>query len=92
LYCKSWDTLDSQCKRNERTNVFQNTFCETNWRPVFLVFFAVLLSVGLEAERVPPFIQDSLSYPLLAQAADAVTGEAREVGRSAAPAPPATGD
>jgi len=59
---------------------------------VALVFFAVLLSVGLEEERVPPFIQDSLSYPWLAQAADAVTGEAREVGRSAAPAPPATGD
>jgi len=58
---------------------------------VALVFFAVLLSVGLEEERVPPFIHDSLSYPLLAQAADAVTGEAREVGRAAAPAPPATG-
>lgn len=57
-----------------------------------LVFFAVLLSVGLEEERVPPFIQDSLSYPVLARAADAVTGEAREVSRSAAPVAPASGD
>jgi membrane protein required for colicin V production len=59
---------------------------------VALVFFAVLLSVGLEEERVPPFIQDSLSYPILARAADAVTGEAREVSRSAAPVEPASGD
>ena len=59
---------------------------------VALVFFAVLLSVGLEEERVPPFIQDSLSYPILARAADAVTGEAREVSRSAAPFAPASGD
>lgn len=59
---------------------------------VALVFFAVLLSVGLEEERVPPFIQDSLSYPILARAADAVTGEAREVSRSAAPVVPASGD
>jgi membrane protein required for colicin V production len=59
---------------------------------VALVFFAVLLSVGLEQERVPPFIQDSLSYPILANAADAVTGEAREVSRSAVPATPASGD
>lgn len=53
---------------------------------VALVFFAVLLSVGLEDDRVPPFIQDSLTYPLLAKAADAITGEAREVSRGAAPA------
>ena len=59
---------------------------------VALVFFAVLLSVGLEEERVPPFIQDSLSYPILARAADAVTGEAREVSRSGAPVAPASGD
>jgi membrane protein required for colicin V production len=60
---------------------------------IALVFFAVLLSVGLEDERVPPFIQESLSYPLLAKAADAVTGEAREVSRSAIPpGAPLTGD
>lgn len=52
---------------------------------IALVFFAVLLSVGLEDERVPPFIQDSASYPLLAAAADAVTGEAREASRKARP-------
>jgi membrane protein required for colicin V production len=50
---------------------------------VALVFFAVLLSVGLEEERVPPFIQDSFSYPMLARAAEAVTGEARQAGREA---------
>lgn len=59
---------------------------------VALVFFAVLLSVGLEQERVPPFIQDSLSYPILAGAADAVTGEAREVSQGTLPAAPASGD
>jgi membrane protein required for colicin V production len=59
---------------------------------VALVFFAVLLSVGLEEERVPPFIQDSFSYPILAGAADAVTGEAREDGREAGGETPATGD
>jgi membrane protein required for colicin V production len=59
---------------------------------VALVFFAVLLSVGLEEERVPPFIQDSFSYPILAGAADAVTGEAREAGRGAGGETPATGD
>ncbi|MDP3460285.1 MAG: CvpA family protein [Hyphomonas sp.] len=59
---------------------------------VALVFFAVLLSVGLEDDRVPPFIQDSLSYPILASAANAVTGEAREVSRSAVPDVPASGD
>ena len=52
----------------------------------------IRLSVGLEEERVPPFIQDSLSYPILARAADAVTGEAREDSRSAAPVVPASGD
>lgn len=59
---------------------------------VALVFFAVLLSVGLEQERVPPFIQDSLSYPVLASAADAVTGEAREVSQGGLPPAPASGD
>ncbi len=59
---------------------------------VALVFFAVLLSVGLEDDRVPPFIQDSFSYPILAGAADAVTGEAREASRSAADPAPASGD
>jgi membrane protein required for colicin V production len=59
---------------------------------VALVFFAVLLSVGLEEERVPPFIQDSFSYPFLAGAADAVTGEAREAGRGTGGETPATGD
>ncbi|MDP1553950.1 MAG: CvpA family protein [Hyphomonas sp.] len=59
---------------------------------VALVFFAVLLSVGLEDDRVPPFIQDSLSYPILAGAANTVTGEAREVSRSAVPDVPASGD
>lgn len=60
---------------------------------IALVFFAVLLSVGLEDDRVPPFIQDSFSYPLLAKAADAVTGEAREVSRGAsATSAPLTGD
>ncbi len=59
---------------------------------VALVFFAVLLSVGLEDDRVPPFIQDSFSYPILAKAADAVTGEAREVSRSVTDPAPASGD
>jgi membrane protein required for colicin V production len=59
---------------------------------VALVFFAVLLSVGLEEERVPPFIQDSFSYPILAGAADAVTGEAREAGREAGGETPVMGD
>ncbi|HAY05415.1 MAG TPA: CvpA family protein [Hyphomonas sp.] len=60
---------------------------------IALVFFAVLLSVGLEDDRVPPFIQDSFSYPLLAKAADAVTGEARAVSRDAsATSAPLTGD
>jgi membrane protein required for colicin V production len=57
---------------------------------VALVFFAVLMSVGLEDDRVPPFIQDSLTYPLLAGAADVVTGEAREAG--IATGLPASGD
>ncbi|MCU0731055.1 MAG: CvpA family protein [Hyphomonas sp.] len=59
---------------------------------VALVFFAVLLSVGLEDDRVPPFIQDSFSYPILAKAADTVTGEAREVSRSVTDPAPASGD
>jgi membrane protein required for colicin V production len=59
---------------------------------VALVFFAVLLSVGLEDDRVPPFIQDSFSYPILASAADAATGEAREASRSATELAPASGD
>lgn len=59
---------------------------------VALVFFAVLLSVGLEDDRVPPFIQDSFSYPILAKAADSVTGEAREVSRSVTDPAPASGD
>jgi membrane protein required for colicin V production len=59
---------------------------------VALVFFAVLLSVGIEDERVPPFIQDSATYPVLAAAADAVTGGAQEVARDAAGDAPATGD
>jgi membrane protein required for colicin V production len=62
---------------------------------VALVFFAVLLSVGLEDERVPPFILESVSYPILAQAADSVTGEAREAGQNAQKpkdATPASGD
>lgn len=60
---------------------------------VALVFFAVLLSVGLEDDRVPPFIQDSFSYPLLDRAADAITGEARQVSRGAAAREaPLTGD
>lgn len=59
---------------------------------VALVFFAVLLSVGLEDDRVPPFIQDSFSYPILSSAANAVTGEAREASRSATELAPASGD
>ncbi|MBU4569420.1 MAG: CvpA family protein [Alphaproteobacteria bacterium] len=59
---------------------------------VALVFFAVLLTVGFEDERVPPFIQDSLSYPVLASAAKAVTGEAREASQGAQPRTPASGD
>ena len=48
---------------------------------VALVFFAVLLNVAVEHERVPPFISESLSYPVLEQIADRVTGEAEEAGR-----------
>lgn len=60
---------------------------------IALVFFAVLLSVGLEDDRVPPFIQDSFSYPLLSEAAQIVTGEARAVSQSATEAEaPLTGD
>ncbi len=59
---------------------------------VALVFFAVLLSFGFENERVPPFIHDSLSYPLLASAAVAVTGEARDVSQKSKAATPSSGD
>jgi len=59
---------------------------------VALVFFAVLLNAGFKVDRVPPFIQNSLSYPILASAADAVTGEAREVAQEEEKATPASGD
>jgi len=41
---------------------------------------------------VPPFIQNSISYPILARAADAVTGEAREVSEHGQAGTPASGD
>lgn len=48
---------------------------------IALVFFAVLLNVAVEHNRVPPFIAESFSYPYLQQVADRVTGEAEEAGR-----------
>lgn len=48
---------------------------------VALVFFAVLLNVAVEHERVPPFISESFTYPHLETIADRVTGEAEEAGR-----------
>lgn len=59
---------------------------------VALVFFAVLLNAGFKVSQVPPFIQNSLSYPILASAADAVTGEASEVSHPGEKATPASGD
>jgi membrane protein required for colicin V production len=59
---------------------------------VALVFFAVLLNAGFRVDRVPPFIQNSISYPILARAADAVTGEAREVSEHGQAGTPASGD
>lgn len=59
---------------------------------VALVFFAVLLNAGFKVDRVPPFIQNSFSYPILASAADAVTGEASEVSSHGQEGAPATGD
>lgn len=59
---------------------------------VALIFFAVLLNAGFKVNQVPPFIQDSFSYPILARAADAVTGEATEVGQPGEKATPASGD
>ncbi len=58
---------------------------------VALVFFVVLLNLALAADRVPPFIQESFSYPYLKGAASLVTGEAREAVSPPArtlPAPP----
>lgn len=48
---------------------------------IALVFFAVLLNVAVDHDRVPPFITDSLSYPYLQGIADRVTGEAEEASR-----------
>jgi membrane protein required for colicin V production len=50
---------------------------------IAMVFFAVLLNVAVERDRIPPFISDSLSYPLLERIAAQVTGEAEEAGRGA---------
>ncbi|MEQ9506290.1 MAG: CvpA family protein [Hyphomonas sp.] len=59
---------------------------------VALVFFAVLLNAVYKVNQVPPFIQDSLTYPILARAADAVTVEAGEVGHTGEQAAPVSGD
>ncbi|MBY9065315.1 CvpA family protein [Hyphomonas sp. WL0036] len=48
---------------------------------IALVFFAVLLNVAVEHDRVPPFIAESFTYPYLEQIADGVTGEAEEASR-----------
>ena len=51
---------------------------------IAMVFFAVLLDVAVDDDRVPPFISQSLSYPILEQLAAFVTGEAEAAGREAA--------
>jgi membrane protein required for colicin V production len=49
---------------------------------VALIFFGVLTSAAVERDRVPPFIAQSLTYPLLEQAAGRITGEAEESGQA----------
>ncbi len=49
---------------------------------VALAFFAVLLNVAVDHDRVPPFITESFSYPHLERLADRITGEAEEMGRT----------